>query len=64
MYLCLCLYVCVVRHFVCVHFSGDPDYVLDEFMNVVQTHNVVPRVDQVLCFFIQKEDPENLQKGD
>ncbi|XP_076463614.1 leucine-rich PPR motif-containing protein, mitochondrial-like [Babylonia areolata] len=42
--------------------SGDAERILQEFEEVVKTHKSTPQVDKVLQFFINKEDPDSLQK--
>ncbi|XP_025105551.1 leucine-rich PPR motif-containing protein, mitochondrial-like [Pomacea canaliculata] len=42
--------------------SGDGDFILKEVENIINLHRRSPGVDQVLKYFIEKEDPERLQK--
>lgn len=42
--------------------SGDAELILQEFEEIVKTHKRSPVVDKVLQFFINKEDPDSLQK--
>ncbi|KAK7104135.1 leucine-rich PPR motif-containing protein, mitochondrial-like [Littorina saxatilis] len=42
--------------------SGDSDRILAEFEEFVKTQRRSPKVDKVLQFFINKEDPDRLQK--
>ncbi|KAL8619576.1 hypothetical protein ACOMHN_019632 [Nucella lapillus] len=42
--------------------SGDAEQILQEFEEIIKTHKRSPTVDKVLQFFINKEDPDSLQK--
>ncbi|KAK7483552.1 hypothetical protein BaRGS_00025226, partial [Batillaria attramentaria] len=42
--------------------SGDSDKILQETEDIIKTYRKSPNIDSVLKFFIDKEDPERLQK--